>query len=91
LKGHYRHENIWIILVATLFQNGGLNPALAAGNNTFKPSNPPEMKPLTGHDSRHTARPSGSSTASIWVTILKCRRTKAGGGRFSGRICTDEA
>ena len=42
---------IWTILVATLFQCGGLNAALAAGNNTFTSSNPPEMKPLTGHDS----------------------------------------
>src|ERR1017187_5787121 len=42
---------IWTILIATLFQCGGLNAARAAGNNTFTPSNPPEMKPLTGHDS----------------------------------------
>ena len=42
---------IWIILVATLFQRGGLDAARAAGDNTFTPSNPPEMKPLIGHDS----------------------------------------
>jgi len=42
---------IWTILIATLFQCGGLNAARAAGDNTFTPSNPPEMKPLTGHDS----------------------------------------
>ena len=42
---------IWTILTATLFQCGGLDAAQAAGGNTFTPSNPPEMKPLTGHDS----------------------------------------
>ena len=41
----------WTILAAAWFQCGGFGTALAAGDNVFTPSNPPDMKPLTGHNS----------------------------------------
>src|SRR5208283_350308 len=44
-------KTIWTILAAAWFQCGGFNAALAAGDYTFTPSNPPAMKPLIGHDS----------------------------------------
>ncbi|MGO8837897.1 MAG: glycoside hydrolase family 5 protein [Limisphaerales bacterium] len=44
-------KTIWTILAAAWFQCGGFNPALAAGDYIFTPSNPPAMKPLIGHDS----------------------------------------
>ena len=44
-------KTIWTILLTALIQGGWFEASLTAGDNTFTPSNPPEMKPLAAADS----------------------------------------
>jgi len=43
-------KTLWTILAVTVVVCGRLGAAPVVGDNNFKPPNPPEMKPLTAHD-----------------------------------------